>query len=154
MVNSSGQYFEWLRANHSSKQQQWKQRHKEECLSESMKIIKLTLVRLWLCDVMKWFHFQIGKLLGDDDYQRQIVPCVVKLFSSNDRATRIQLLQQVCSIYFPFELVFEHSYKFLEEANFNKMDEKRKVFWIDILWLVIISCIIQVFLRTFSNISI
>eukprot|EP00794_Sanderia_malayensis_P020441 gene20441-22457_t len=39
--------------------------------------------------------FKIGKLLGEEEYQKQIVPCVVKLFSSNDRATRIQLLQQM-----------------------------------------------------------
>eukprot|EP00112_Aurelia_sp_Birch-Aquarium-sp1_P017328 Seg4000.2 transcript_id=Seg4000.2/GoldUCD/mRNA.D3Y31 product="N-terminal kinase-like protein" protein_id=Seg4000.2/GoldUCD/D3Y31 len=39
--------------------------------------------------------FKIGKLLEDDEYQKKIVPCVVKLFSSNDRATRIQLLQQM-----------------------------------------------------------
>eukprot|EP00117_Sycon_ciliatum_P002971 scpid30799/ scgid7961/ N-terminal kinase-like protein; SCY1-like protein 1 len=39
--------------------------------------------------------FQLGKLLQSDDYQRQIVPCVVKLFSSTDRGTRINLLQQL-----------------------------------------------------------
>jgi SCY1-like protein 1 len=39
--------------------------------------------------------FQIGKLLEAEEYQQRIVPCVVKLFSSTDRATRIQLLQQV-----------------------------------------------------------
>ena len=39
--------------------------------------------------------FQIGKLLETEEYQQKIVPCVVKLFSSTDRATRIQLLQQV-----------------------------------------------------------
>ena len=30
-----------------------------------------------------------------DSYQVKIVPCVVKLFSSTDRAARIQLLKQV-----------------------------------------------------------
>ncbi|CAG5124135.1 unnamed protein product, partial [Candidula unifasciata] len=39
--------------------------------------------------------FKIGKLLDTDEYQRKIVPCVVKLFSSPDRATRVKLLQQV-----------------------------------------------------------
>jgi len=39
--------------------------------------------------------FKIGKLLEANEYQKKIVPCVVKLFSSNDRATRIQLLQQM-----------------------------------------------------------
>ena len=39
---------------------------------------------------------QIGQWLKDnDEYQVKIVPCVVKLFSSTDRATRIQLLKQV-----------------------------------------------------------
>ena len=38
---------------------------------------------------------QLGKLLDTDEYQRRIVPCVVKLFSSTDRATRVKLLQQV-----------------------------------------------------------
>lgn len=39
--------------------------------------------------------FQIGKLLDSAEYQKKIVPCVVKLFSSPDRATRVKLLQQV-----------------------------------------------------------
>jgi SCY1-like protein 1 len=39
--------------------------------------------------------FQIGKMLDDTNYQAKIVPCVVKLFSSTDRATRINLLQQL-----------------------------------------------------------
>jgi len=38
---------------------------------------------------------QLGKLLETDEYQRRIVPCVVKLFSSTDRSTRVKLLQQV-----------------------------------------------------------
>ena len=44
-----------------------------------------------------YMHFmQIGQWLKDsDEYQVKIVPCVVKLFSSTDRATRIQLLKQV-----------------------------------------------------------
>lgn len=40
--------------------------------------------------------FRMGKLLDEAEYQKKIVPCVVKLFSSNDRATRLNLLQQVC----------------------------------------------------------
>ncbi|XP_074648786.1 N-terminal kinase-like protein [Tubulanus polymorphus] len=39
--------------------------------------------------------FKIGKYLETDEYQKKIVPCVVKLFSSPDRATRVKLLQQV-----------------------------------------------------------
>lgn len=39
--------------------------------------------------------FQLGGLLDEAEYQRQIVPCVVKLFASNDRATRVRLLQQL-----------------------------------------------------------
>ena len=42
---------------------------------------------------------QVGKLLEADEYQQKIVPCVVKLFSSTDRATRIHLLQQVWTIF-------------------------------------------------------
>ncbi|XP_050736477.1 N-terminal kinase-like protein isoform X2 [Eriocheir sinensis] len=38
--------------------------------------------------------FKIGQLLGEAEYQQQIVPCVVRLFSSSDRATRLRLLQQ------------------------------------------------------------
>ena len=38
---------------------------------------------------------QLGKLLDSEEYQRKIVPCVVKLFSSTDRATRVNLLQQL-----------------------------------------------------------
>jgi len=39
--------------------------------------------------------FKVGLLLDDAAYQSKIVPCIIKLFSSNDRATRIQLLQQM-----------------------------------------------------------
>lgn len=39
-------------------------------------------------------HPQIGQLLGEAEYQQQILPCVVRLFSSSDRATRLRLLQQ------------------------------------------------------------
>lgn len=39
--------------------------------------------------------FKLGRLLDEAEYQRKIVPCVVKLFSSNDRATRSRLLQQL-----------------------------------------------------------
>ncbi|XP_060536590.1 N-terminal kinase-like protein [Cylas formicarius] len=39
--------------------------------------------------------FKLGKLLEETEYQRKIVPCVVKLFGSNDRATRSRLLQQL-----------------------------------------------------------
>lgn len=39
--------------------------------------------------------FRLGRLLEEEEYQRRIVPCVVKLFSSTDRATRLNLLKQV-----------------------------------------------------------
>ncbi|KAJ8308508.1 hypothetical protein KUTeg_013382 [Tegillarca granosa] len=39
--------------------------------------------------------FKLGKLLSMEEYQKKIVPCVVKLFSSPDRSTRVKLLQQV-----------------------------------------------------------
>ncbi|XP_063584982.1 N-terminal kinase-like protein isoform X2 [Penaeus indicus] len=42
--------------------------------------------------------FKIGKLLDEAEYQRQILPTVVKLFSSSDRATRLKLLQQMESL--------------------------------------------------------
>lgn len=42
--------------------------------------------------------FKLSQLLDNAEYQKKIVPCVVKLFSSNDRATRLNLLQQVSSI--------------------------------------------------------
>lgn len=38
---------------------------------------------------------QLGSQLPDAEYQRRVVPCVVKLFASNDRATRLRLLQQL-----------------------------------------------------------
>ncbi|XP_043254751.1 N-terminal kinase-like protein [Colletes gigas] len=38
---------------------------------------------------------QLGRQLPDGEYQRRVVPCVVKLFVSNDRATRLRLLQQL-----------------------------------------------------------
>ena len=41
--------------------------------------------------------FKLGKMLDNAEYQKRIVPCVVKLFSSTDRATRLNLLQQVCT---------------------------------------------------------
>ena len=39
--------------------------------------------------------FKVGLLLDPEAYQVKITPCIIKLFSSNDRATRIQLLQQM-----------------------------------------------------------
>ncbi|XP_074603845.1 N-terminal kinase-like protein yata [Brevipalpus obovatus] len=38
---------------------------------------------------------KIGRLLSENDFQKKIVPCVVKLFSSKDRATRGKLLQEM-----------------------------------------------------------
>ncbi|CAG2167246.1 unnamed protein product [Oppiella nova] len=39
--------------------------------------------------------FKIGKSLDEEEYQKKIVPCVVKLFACKDRATRAKLLQQM-----------------------------------------------------------
>ncbi|EDW81177.2 uncharacterized protein Dwil_GK11922 [Drosophila willistoni] len=39
--------------------------------------------------------FKLGKLLDEVEYQKRIVPCVVKLFGSTDRVTRSRLLQQL-----------------------------------------------------------
>ncbi|CAH2330361.1 N-terminal kinase, partial [Pelobates cultripes] len=39
--------------------------------------------------------FKIGKFLNADEYQQKIIPVIVKMFSSTDRAMRIRLLQQV-----------------------------------------------------------
>ena len=39
--------------------------------------------------------FKIGKMLSKEEYTKQIVPCVVKLFASTDRKIRINLLQQL-----------------------------------------------------------
>ena len=38
---------------------------------------------------------QVGKFLSAEEYQQKIIPVVVKMFSSTDRAMRIRLLQQV-----------------------------------------------------------
>jgi SCY1-like protein 1 len=45
--------------------------------------------------------FKLGKLLDESEYQKKIIPVVVKLFSSTDRTTRMRLLQQL-------ELFVEH----------------------------------------------
>lgn len=37
----------------------------------------------------------MGKFLSTEEYQQKIIPVVVKMFSSTDRAMRIRLLQQV-----------------------------------------------------------
>ncbi|XP_075401539.1 N-terminal kinase-like protein isoform X3 [Tenrec ecaudatus] len=39
--------------------------------------------------------FKVGKLLSAEEYQQQVIPVVVKMFSSTDRAMRIRLLQQM-----------------------------------------------------------
>ncbi|KAM5249051.1 N-terminal kinase-like protein isoform 10-T10 [Ctenodactylus gundi] len=38
--------------------------------------------------------FKVGKYLSTEEYQQKIIPVVVKMFSSTDRAMRIRLLQQ------------------------------------------------------------
>nr|XP_020670750.1 N-terminal kinase-like protein [Pogona vitticeps] len=39
--------------------------------------------------------FKVGKYLNAQDYQQKIIPVIVKMFSSPDRAMRIRLLQQM-----------------------------------------------------------
>ena len=39
--------------------------------------------------------FRLGKLLDDEEYQQRIVPCLIKLFSSPDRSTRVKLLERI-----------------------------------------------------------
>lgn len=39
--------------------------------------------------------FKLGRLLEEEEYQKKIVPCVVKLFSSTDRMTRSRLLLSI-----------------------------------------------------------
>jgi SCY1-like protein 1 len=34
-------------------------------------------------------------MLDDQEFEEKIVPCIVKLFESNDRATRLLLLNQI-----------------------------------------------------------
>uniref|UniRef100_K7G232 N-terminal kinase-like protein n=1 Tax=Pelodiscus sinensis TaxID=13735 RepID=K7G232_PELSI len=39
--------------------------------------------------------FKVGKFLNAEEYQQKIIPVIVKMFSSTDRAMRIRLLQQM-----------------------------------------------------------
>lgn len=39
--------------------------------------------------------FKLGKLLDEEEYQYRIVPCLIKLFSSTDRTTRVKLLEKI-----------------------------------------------------------
>ncbi|KAL3101232.1 hypothetical protein niasHT_027988 [Heterodera trifolii] len=39
--------------------------------------------------------FKLGRLLDENEYQQRIVPCLVKLFSSTDRTTRVKLLERI-----------------------------------------------------------
>ncbi|XP_048884654.1 N-terminal kinase-like protein isoform X2 [Brienomyrus brachyistius] len=39
--------------------------------------------------------FKVGKFLSHEEYQQKIIPVIVKMFSSTDRAMRIRLLQQM-----------------------------------------------------------
>ncbi|XP_063499051.1 N-terminal kinase-like protein isoform X16 [Symphalangus syndactylus] len=53
--------------------------------------------------------FKVGKFLSAEEYQQKIIPVVVKMFSSTDRAMRIRLLQQSMLLLAPK----------LNEANLN-----------------------------------
>uniref|UniRef100_UPI00398E9DC1 N-terminal kinase-like protein n=1 Tax=Pristiophorus japonicus TaxID=55135 RepID=UPI00398E9DC1 len=52
--------------------------------------------------------FKVGKFLSTEEYQQKIIPVVVKMFSSTDRAMRIRLLQQM-----------EQFIQYLNEATVN-----------------------------------
>ncbi|KAE9413735.1 hypothetical protein Angca_003663 [Angiostrongylus cantonensis] len=39
--------------------------------------------------------FRLGKLLDEAEYQKRIVPCLIKLFGSPDRTTRVKLLERI-----------------------------------------------------------
>ncbi|VDM59371.1 unnamed protein product [Angiostrongylus costaricensis] len=39
--------------------------------------------------------FRLGKLLDEAEYQKRIVPCLIKLFGSSDRTTRVKLLERI-----------------------------------------------------------
>ncbi|KAJ1350826.1 hypothetical protein KIN20_006717 [Parelaphostrongylus tenuis] len=39
--------------------------------------------------------FRLGKLLDEAEYQKRVVPCLVKLFGSPDRTTRVKLLERI-----------------------------------------------------------
>jgi len=60
--------------------------------------------------------FKIGKELESSEFQAKIVPCIVKLFSSNDRNARFKLLSQV-------ESFVEHlSAKIVNDQVFPKIE--------------------------------
>uniref|UniRef100_A0A182PTR2 N-terminal kinase-like protein n=1 Tax=Anopheles epiroticus TaxID=199890 RepID=A0A182PTR2_9DIPT len=48
-----------------------------------------------LTTLIDCFPENLGRLLDETEYQKRIVPCVVKLFASTDRVTRSRLLQQL-----------------------------------------------------------
>ncbi|KAM8815060.1 N-terminal kinase-like protein isoform 4-T4 [Rhynchonycteris naso] len=52
--------------------------------------------------------FKVGKFLSAEEYQQKIIPVLVKMFSSTDRAMRIRLLQQM-----------EHFIQYLDEPTVN-----------------------------------
>ncbi|KAJ1106536.1 hypothetical protein NDU88_003937 [Pleurodeles waltl] len=52
--------------------------------------------------------FKVGKFLTVEEYQQKIIPVIVKMFSSTDRAMRIRLLQQM-----------ENFIQYLNEATVN-----------------------------------
>ena len=51
----------------------------------------------FISSTLRWLA-QVGKFLSADEYQQKIIPVIVKMFSSTDRAMRIRLLQQVLSL--------------------------------------------------------
>lgn len=47
-------------------------------------------------------------MLDDHDFEEKITPCIVKLYESNDRATRLLLLNQI-EVYASMYLLFDQN---------------------------------------------
>ncbi|VDO33815.1 unnamed protein product [Haemonchus placei] len=78
------------------------------CYSWKSSIDFLSTLLLWyICGPLQTYEygdagpniliplFKLGRLLAEDEYQRRIVPCLVKLFGSPDRTTRVKLLERI-----------------------------------------------------------
>lgn len=63
----------------------------------------------------------MGRLLDEDEYQLRIVPCLCKLFSSPDRATRVKLLERIDEFapHLMPQTVNERIYKLVFVNNFQ-----------------------------------
>ncbi|VDN41546.1 unnamed protein product [Gongylonema pulchrum] len=73
--------------------------------------------------------FQLGHLLDEEEYQRRVVPCLCKLFSSPDRVTRVKLLEHIDEIapHLTPQIVNEKIYGLVFRVFFVS-------FWIDLFY--------------------